>query len=117
MYIYLEIQIFDQQTAELMIDQMHDSLQEEAQNTYNRIIEYGIQQGYEVGMEKGMEKGMQKGIEQGIEKGMEKGKLEKATTTIKNLYSRGFQAQDISEIVNMKQVEVEKIIREIKLSV
>ena len=105
---------FDQQTAEFMIDQMEKSIQGEARTTYSRIVEYGIEKGFERGREEGRKQGREEGKKEGREEGIHEGMLEKATVTIKNLYSRGFSTQEISEIVSVDPVKVEEIITDIQ---
>ena len=56
----------------------------------------------------------EQGIVQGVEQGIEQGKMEKAMVTIKNLYMRGFNTSDISEIVDIAPSRVEEIINQIR---
>jgi len=62
-------------------------------------------------IKKGIEKGLKQGIEEGKKQGKIQGKIESKKEIIVNMYKKGFDINIISEITNLSEEEINKIIK------
>ena len=62
------------------------------------------------GIEQGIEQGIKQGVEQGIKQGVEQGIAKEKVNTIKKLASKGMPLNEISDIVNLSEKEIIKLI-------
>ena len=75
-------------------------------------LEQGISQGIEQGIEQGISKGIQQGIKQGIERGLQQGIEQNKKEFINKLISKNYTIKQISELLEMKENEIEKILKQ-----
>ena len=85
--------------------------EEDDEKMLNTLVSRAKKEGIEQGLEQGIEKGLQQGIEQGIERGLEQGIEQNKKEFINKLISKNYTIKQISELLDMKEDEIEKILK------
>jgi predicted transposase YdaD len=86
---------------------------EELQYLTNKKSTMGLE---EMIIEKLKTEGLQKGLKKGLQKGRQEGRQERDITVLKNGLAKGLSLEILSDLLNLSQEEILKLIKEHKLN-